>query len=606
MGVDLENVGTVISSVIGDISITGHGSAAATVNRNYGVELNFGAAVQSTGAARITINGTGGSGTSTNYGARAEGNDTKITSSGGDISITGQGGTGASGLSGVGLLLGSLVSATNGAKIIIDGTGGAGTGNTEFGVGISFRGSQTVPVPTMVTSDSGDIQITGHGGNSPGGANIGFNLDTGAQVVATGSANVTINGTSGSNGASDCYGIGFEGGAAPGTTLSSVNGNINLTGVSTNAAGMDQDGVRFEDSGGTDVVNLSTTGTGQLTVTGTAGDSDPTSSGINFVGFANVTLTGASNSFVADTMDITNTSVTINAGANALTLRPKTNGTLINLGGADSATQLGLTDTELDVITAGTLNIGDANSGAMTVSSSITRPSLTNLSLNSGANIDVSGGSLNSGGGNVTFTPGTNVFPSNSGVDVSTGAATTAKIVSGRTLKIVLNNTTADTGYTQLNVAGLVDISGVNLSLSGSYVPLANDSFVIVNNDGAELVTGTFNGLAEGALIPTGTPGLFYRLSYHGGSNSNDVVLTVVTPTAAPASVSGQIFDGNGQPVSGTTVTVNGGPGLTRTITDANGFYKVEGLAAGGFLHGDACASELCLCARQSFFLAGR
>ncbi len=124
------------------------------------------------------------------------------------------------------------------------------------------------------------------------------------------------------------------------------------------------------------------------------------------------------------------------------------------------------------------------------------------MTIASGANIDISGGSLDSNGGNVTLQPGTNVFPSNSGVDVTTGAATTLGITSGKDLKILINGTTPDSGYTQLNVAGLVDVTGVNLNLAGSsLVPAGGESFTIVENDGADAVTGTFTGLGEGAMI---------------------------------------------------------------------------------------------------------
>ena len=88
-----------------------------------------------------------------------------------------------------------------------------------------------------------------------------------------------------------------------------------------------------------------------------------------------------------------------------------------------TADTLELSDLELDRITAGILNIGNASSGAMTVSAPVTRAAATVLNLTSGANIDVATGSLNSAGGNVTLNPGTNVFPGNSGVDVNSGAA---------------------------------------------------------------------------------------------------------------------------------------------------------------------------------------
>lgn len=55
------------------------------------------------------------------------------------------------------------------------------------------------------------------------------------------------------------------------------------------------------------------------------------------------------------------------------------------------------------------------------------------------------------------------------------------------------------------------------------------------------------------------------------------------TPTASGARISGQIFDGGGQPVSGVTITVVGGSATTRAITDASGHYIADGLAAGEF-----------------------
>jgi len=54
-------------------------------------------------------------------------------------------------------------------------------------------------------------------------------------------------------------------------------------------------------------------------------------------------------------------------------------------------------------------------------------------------------------------------------------------------------------------------------------------------------------------------------------------------PTAGTGGISGQVLDGQGQPVSGTTVTVSGAAKLVRAITDSNGFYSVDGLAVGEF-----------------------
>jgi len=61
----------------------------------------------------------------------------------------------------------------------------------------------------------------------------------------------------------------------------------------------------------------------------------------------------------------------------------------------------------------------------------------------------------------------------------------------------------------------------------------AGDQFTIIDNQGSNPVGGTFAGLAEGATFAFGDGGVL-RISYVGG-DGNDVVLTVVTVPAAPA-----------------------------------------------------------------------
>src|SRR5262249_54768910 len=58
------------------------------------------------------------------------------------------------------------------------------------------------------------------------------------------------------------------------------------------------------------------------------------------------------------------TNARINAGTGIVTLQTKTAGTAINLGGADAAGTLGLTDAELDRVEAGTLVIGRNDASA--------------------------------------------------------------------------------------------------------------------------------------------------------------------------------------------------------------------------------------------------
>jgi len=116
---------------------------------------------------------------------------------------------------------------------------------------------------------------------------------------------------------------------------------------------------------------------------------------------------GAAINLFADNMTL---AASVNAGANIATLAPLTSAGDINdavdLGGVDAADVLGLTDTELDFVTATTLIVGSTSaSGAITISSNISPGSVTNLHLFNGANIitdsatiTVSGLAITSGG----------------------------------------------------------------------------------------------------------------------------------------------------------------------------------------------------------------
>ncbi|MEP7342572.1 MAG: right-handed parallel beta-helix repeat-containing protein, partial [Acidobacteriota bacterium] len=106
-------------------------------------------------------------------------------------------------------------------------------------------------------------------------------------------------------------------------------------------------------------------------------------------------------------------------------------------------------------------------------------------------------------------------------------------LVSGSTLNIELNGTMPGTGYDQLNVTGTVSLGGATLNLTSGFVPSPGNSFTIINNDGSDPVTGIFNGLPEGTTVNVG--GTPMKLTYAGGANNNDVVLTVNTAPVANA-----------------------------------------------------------------------
>ena len=113
---------------------------------------------------------------------------------------------------------------------------------------------------------------------------------------------------------------------------------------------------------------------------------------------------------------------------------------------------------------------------------------------------------------------------------------TASTLAFGGDLAVVIDGPSVDTQYTQLNVAGQVDLTGVALVLSGSYAPGIADYFILVNNDGSDPVVGAFNGLPEGTLVNVNGGANQKRLTYVGG-DGNDVVLADLVPPAVSSTV---------------------------------------------------------------------
>lgn len=110
------------------------------------------------------------------------------------------------------------------------------------------------------------------------------------------------------------------------------------------------------------------------------------------------------------------------------------------------------------------------------------------------------------------------------------GAAATAVFTTGNmvmsgssTFSVTLNGSTAGTGYSQLNVAGTVNLDGATLQVDPNFSPAIGSTFVIIQNDGTDPIVGTFAGLAEGATFLV--DGMTFKITYKGGTG-NDVVLT--------------------------------------------------------------------------------
>lgn len=85
----------------------------------------------------------------------------------------------------------------------------------------------------------------------------------------------------------------------------------------------------------------------------------------------------------------------------------------------------------------------------------------------------------------------------------------------------------ATNGHDRLVVSGDVTLGGT-LQIVGDYVAAPGETFTIIQNNGPNVITGTFSGLAEGAAFNAGSSA--YTISYTGG-NGNEVVLTAIEPS---------------------------------------------------------------------------
>jgi hypothetical protein len=530
--------GTIQTTGTGNVNVKGTGGAGDFTN-NTGVQLDSGGRILATGGGTITVLGDGGEGSGgataggSNLGVYVTGSGSLIDSTSGAVQVTGQGGT-TNDSNVLGVVLDELGTIeTDGAGTLnINGTGGIVNG----GGSPTFVNSGGVFVtPGDVNGDGGIVKSTGTGANAgaiviDGLANPGGNGSAqGVRVDAPGTV-TSVDGSITITGTGAACGNASLGTSIRGAVAATGSGSINLTGTGADTTGVfPTHGVNVRGGGAV------TTKDGDINVTGTGGNGTD-NAGFNLAptGTGILQTTGNGNVLVnADTINIRPTAAAnINAGTHAVTLRQKTNGTAVNLGSVLDSTPntVELSNAELARVTAGTINVGDAGSGAINVSANITRATATNLSLSSGANIDISGGSLASAGGNVALNPGTNTFASLAGVDVNAGATGTLTLATAKDLKVVINNTTPDTGYTQLNVAGHVNLNGANLSLSGSHTPVAGQTFVVVNNDGADSITGTFNGLSQGASIPNFLGSSLSASINYAGGDGNDAVLSVFAP----------------------------------------------------------------------------
>ncbi|MBW8884646.1 MAG: hypothetical protein JF612_07685, partial [Planctomycetia bacterium] len=244
---------------------------------------------------------------------------------------------------------------------------------------------------------------------------------------------------------------------------------------------------------------------------------------------------GSATSLVAPQITLVGDRIQIDTTANysitastSATLRPNTAGTLIDVGSTAeiTANAVELSNSELQKISTPTINIGNATSGTINVTSAITRsPAITNFNVTSGGSINITTGTINTNGGNLVLAPGGSgsVGVSNTNTDVTVAAGTLSFAGNGN-VGIPINGTGEGQpgGFDLLRLLGNVNLAGANLVLSGTYAPMAGNAFQILNNlNSANTTTGTFTGLPESKVLSA------LQITYKGG-DGNDVILTAL------------------------------------------------------------------------------
>jgi fibronectin-binding autotransporter adhesin len=114
-------------------------------------------------------------------------------------------------------------------------------------------------------------------------------------------------------------------------------------------------------------------------------------------------------------------------------------------------------------------------------------------------------------------------------------------LMPGSTMTIELERSALGIRGDQLRVRGQVELGGATLALRTSGAFTNGDQIVIVNNDGAESIAGTFAGFPNNSVLTVGSQQ--FRITYSGGTG-NDVVITYIAPPIELAEFN--ILGGNG------------------------------------------------------------
>ncbi|WP_420403915.1 DUF4347 domain-containing protein [Nisaea sp.] len=391
-----------------------------------------------------------------------------------------------------------------------------------------------------------------------------------------------------------------------GTLSVSADGNLGTGSVTLNGGNLTVTGATTIDNAVALSSNATITNSADVTLSGVvSGANNLTKDGAS-------TLTLSGTNTYSGTTTVSNGTLSVSADGNLGTGSVTLNGGNLTVTGAttidnavalsSNATITNSADVTLSGVISGANNLTKDGAGSLTLSATNTYSGTTTVSsgslsvngaINGGGAVTVSSGATLGGSGSisggVTVSSGGTLAPGNSPGTLSTGNLT---LSSGSTGRFEINGTTAGTEYDQIDVTGSVDVTGATLATSVGFTSSTGDLFTLIANDGADAVTGTFSGLAEGATFNSG--GRIYKISY-AGDTGNDVTLTdvgAVPPSPAEAIVGtaeidlllGSSFNDTISALADDDVVR--GYGGDDTIYAADGNDRVSGEAGEDQIHG--------------------
>ncbi|WP_431685641.1 tandem-95 repeat protein [Hahella sp. NBU794] len=385
---------------------------------------------------------------------------------------------------------GGTVGAVSGAKVLSGVISGSGSFAKTGGPALTLSATNTFSGGATVSGTNG-LSVTDS--SNLGSGSVTLNSSSLLTVTGSGvtiSNNLVMGGDATLSNANDITWSGVISGSS--SLTKSGAGTLTLSGAQTQTGGLNVT------AGSVSIAGDSNLGSDTLTLDG--GSLIVTGSGVTI---DNALSLGASNGTISHANALTWSGVI--SGSGGLT---KTGAGTLTL----SATN---TNTGSIALSAGTMDVSGAVGGAVSVASGTTLQGEGSIS---GLVTVNSGGTLQIGS-----SPG----------DLTLGNGLTVN--SGGTLVTRINGTSAGSSYDQYNVTGTVTLGGT-LSVIGSYTGSGGDSFVIINNDASDAVSGIFNGLSEGDKSTT-LNGLPLTVSYLG-SSGNDTTLSIVAPTVTDAKIS--------------------------------------------------------------------